>query len=80
MQWKLTENVAKANNGEGGDGGELEEQLNSQLSLLASVDELDQVLPIDSSFRTANIGTCSHLVSLFIIIFHYIYKGVHDSK
>ena len=74
------ENIAKANNGEGGDGGELEEQVNSPLSLLASIDELDQVLPIDSSFRTVNTATCSHPVLLFIIIFHYIYKGIHDSK
>ena len=74
------ENITKANNGEGRDGGEIEEQVNSPLSLLASVDELDQVLPIDSSFRTENERTCSHPVLLFIIIFHYIYKGVHDSK
>ena len=37
------ENIAKSNNEGGGDGAELEDQVNSPLSLLASVDELDQV-------------------------------------
>ena len=56
------ENIAKANNGEGGNGGELEEQMNSPLSLLASIDELDQVLPFDSSFWNVCIGTGSHFI------------------
>lgn len=41
------ENIEKAGNGEGGgEGTEFDEQVNSPLSLLASVDELDQVATI----------------------------------
>ena len=41
------ENIEKAGNGEGGgEGTEFDEQVNSPLSLLASVDELDQVVAI----------------------------------
>ena len=43
------ENIEKAGNGEGGgEGTEFDEQVNSPLSLLASVDELDQVATITS--------------------------------
>ena len=41
------ENIEKAGNGDaGGEGTEFDDQVNSPLSLLASVDELDQVVVI----------------------------------
>ena len=54
------ENVAKASSGDtGGNGADLEEQVHSPLSLLASLDELDQVRSVD----TKNLP-----IKLFLVI------------